>query len=78
MIGNKSPAEMRRILREKLALSDAELLTTFNKEIAEAKAKNTDLPDAGEALRLLCNALLREKQKKGSKAPKKRKVLAKR
>jgi hypothetical protein len=60
MIGNKSPAEMRRILRERMALSDAKLLAKFNKEIADAKAKHPESSTAGEALRLLRDALLRD------------------
>lgn len=78
MIGNKSPAEMRRILREKLALCDAELLASFNKEIADAKAKKPDSPDTGEALRLLRDALLREStQKPDAKRKNRRKIAVK-
>ena len=77
MIGNHSPAEMRRILREKLALSDAELLATFNKEIAEAKAESPESPDAGEALRLLCNALLKETERTARPQTRKRKTVSK-
>jgi len=77
MIGNKSPNEMRKIIREKLGMTDAELLESFNKSILEAQAKAPELPDAGETLKLMRDALLRETKRKPPAKPKQRKAAAK-
>ncbi len=67
MIGKQSPAEMRQYLRSKLAMTDAELVASFNQKIEEAKQSHPDSPIAGETLRLLRDALLRETKRKTPK-----------
>ena len=64
MIGKQSPAEMRRYLRSKLAMTDAELVASFNQKIEEAERSQPDSPLAGETLRLLRDALLSETKRK--------------
>lgn len=77
MIGKESPKEMRQFIREKLGISDAELLASFNQKILEAKTKHPDSPTAGETLRLQLDSLLRETKRKPRAKPKKRKAASK-
>ena len=67
MIGKQSPAEMRRYLRSKLAMTDAELLASFNQKIHEAEQSHPESPIAADTLRLLRDALLRETKRKTPK-----------
>ncbi|HXD85742.1 MAG TPA: hypothetical protein VN641_04565 [Urbifossiella sp.] len=72
MIGKESPAEMRRYIRAKLGLTDAELTASFNQRILEAGS-----PTAGDTLRLLRDALLRETKRKLQERPNKKRTKAK-
>lgn len=72
MIGKQSPAEMQRYLRSKLAMTDAELAESFNQKIEEAEQGHPDSPIAGDTLRLLRDALLRETKRKPRAKAKKR------
>lgn len=76
MIGKESPAELRRYLRSKLVMSDAELLASFNQKILEAEAKHPESPASGDTLRLLRDAILKETKRKPRAKPKKKRTPA--
>lgn len=77
MIGKESPAEMRRYIRAKLGLTDAELLASFNQRILEAQEQHPNSSTAGDTLRLLRDALLRETKRKPKEQPKRKRTKAK-